>query len=164
MRTQPYNVLFICQHNAARSIFAEALLAHWGQGRFRTYSAGSDPHESVHPQVLETLEHNRLPTENVYSKHWSEFEGESAPAMDFVITLCDASQESCPTWPGHPVTAHWGVEDPLAGDMSDHERSQTLHRVYRELANRIKLFVELPFDSLENLKLKARVEALGEDQ
>ncbi len=162
MRKTPYNVLFLCMHNAARSIFAESLLDHWGHGHFRAFSAGSEPNETVHPQVLEVVGHAELPTEGLHSKHWSVFEQDDAPAMDFVITLCDDVREACPTWPGHAITAHWGIRDPLAGEMDAAERLHELHRVWRELSNRVKLFTELPLDSLERLKLQARVEALAE--
>jgi len=115
MADRPYNVLFLCTGNSARSIMAEALLNHWGQGRFHGYSAGSQPRGQVHPLAIETLRENRLPVDNLRSKSWDEFSTPDAPEMDFVFTICDqAAEEVCPIWPGHPMTAHWGTPDPAA--------------------------------------------------
>jgi arsenate reductase len=143
----PYNVLFLCTGNSARSIMAEALLTHWGRGRFRAYSAGSHPKGQVHPLALETLERSHLSLEGARSKSWNEFSGPGAPAMDFVFTVCgNAAQETCPRWPGQPMTAHWGVDDPAAVEGSREEQVRAFNRALRELEARIKLFTGLPLD------------------
>ena len=151
----PYNVLFLCTGNSARSIIAEATLNHLGKGRFRGFSAGSHPSGTVNPLVLEYLRSEGLPIHGAWSKSWDEYATPDAPRMDFVITVCDdAAGETCPVWPGHPVTAHWGVEDP-ARYKDDPERAR---RVIREsariLRNRILLLVNLPIDQLERATLE----------
>ncbi len=157
-----YNVLFLCTGNSARSILAEVLLEHRGKGRFRAYSAGSFPKGAVHPMALDLLDRLRLPTMGLRSKSWDEFARPDAPVMDFVFTVCDqAAGEICPVWPGHPVTAHWGVPDPAAAGGSDTERQRAFRDVLYTLENRIKLFVALPIDKLERLALKRRVDDIG---
>jgi len=157
-----YNVLFLCTGNSARSILAEVLLEHWGKGRFRAYSAGSFPKGAVHPMALDLLDRLRLPTMGLRSKSWDEFARPDAPVMDFVFTVCDqAAGEICPVWPGHPVTAHWGVPDPAAAGGSDTERQRAFRDALYTLENRIKLFVALPIDKLERLALKRRVDDIG---
>ncbi len=157
-----YNVLFLCTGNSARSILAEVLLEHWGKGRFRAYSAGSFPKRAVHPMALDLLDRLRLPTMGLRSKSWDEFARPDAPVMDFVFTVCDqAAGEICPVWPGHPVTAHWGVPDPAAAGGSDTERQRAFRDALYTLENRIKLFVALPIDKLERLALKRRVDDIG---
>ena len=157
-----YNVLFLCTGNSARSILAEVLLEHRGKGRFRAYSAGSFPKGAVHPMALDLLDRLRLPTMGLRSKSWDEFARPDAPVMDFVFTVCDqAAGEICPVWPGHPVTAHWGVPDPAAAGGSDTERQRAFRDALYTLENRIKLFVALPIDKLDRLALKRRVDDIG---
>jgi protein-tyrosine-phosphatase len=156
-----YNVLFLCTGNSARSILAEALIDHWGKGRFRGFSAGSFPKGAVHPDALDLLRELHLPTEGMRSKSWDEFARQDAPVMDFVFTVCDqAAGEVCPIWPGNPITAHWGVADPAA--IADAiKRRHAFRTVLRELEARIKLFVALRLEALDRLALKREVVALG---
>jgi arsenate reductase len=162
MGDKVYDVLFLCTGNSARSIMAEALLSRWGAGRFRARSAGSQPKGEVHPLALETLRANNHSTEGMRSKSWNEFAGPGAPAMDFVFTVCgNAAKETCPTWPGQPVSAHWGVDDPAAAEGSDEERRRAFRRAYLELEGRIKVFTSLPIDKLDLIALKKRLDAIG---
>lgn len=157
-----YNVLFLCTGNSARSILAEALINRWGQGRFRGFSAGSHPKGQVHPIAFELLGHMRLPTDGLRSKSWDEFAKPGAPVMDFVFTVCDnAAGEVCPVWPGQPMTAHWGVEDPAAAQGGDTERWLAFRNAFKALENRIKIFVSLPIASIDRMKLKQRVDEIG---
>ena len=157
-----YNVLFLCTGNSARSIMAEALLNRLGAGRFQAFSAGSFPKGEVHPLAIETLRRNHLPTEGMRSKSWSEFAGPDAPPLHFVFTVCDrAAQEVCPIWPGQPMTAHWGVEDPAAVEGTDDVRTRAFERAFRELAARIGLFTSLRLDALDELTLKRRLDEIG---
>lgn len=157
-----YNVLFICTGNSARSILAEALLSHLGRGRFRAFSAGSYPKAEVNPFALKTLETMRLPAEGFRSKSWQEFAQPGAPKLDFVFTVCDqAAGEVCPIWPGQPMTAHWGVEDPAAVNGSDDEKTQAFHRAALLLKRRIELFLALPMRKLDSLVLKKELAAIG---
>ncbi len=158
----PLNVLFLCTGNSARSILAESILANLGRERFRAYSAGSHPSGTVNPLVLEYLRALRLPTEGARSKAWDEFAQPGAPALDFVITVCDqAAGEMCPVWPGQPITAHWGVEDP-ARYMDDPERAKEVIRdVARLLQRRIEIFVNLPLAKLDRLSLQTQVRDIG---
>jgi len=159
---RPYNVLFLCTGNSARSIMAEALLNHWGGKRFRASSAGSQPRGEVHPLTLEILERAHLPTGEARSKSWSEFAGPGAPKLDFVLTVCgNAAKEQCPVWPGQPITAHWGVEDPAAVIGSEEDRRRAFNRALRELDARIKLFVSLPLESLDRMALQQRLREIG---
>jgi protein-tyrosine-phosphatase len=161
---EPYNVLFLCTGNSARSIMAEALLNFWGRGRFRAYSAGSHPKGQVHPLALEMLERTHLPAEGARSKSWSEFAGPGAPKLDFVFTVCgNAAQEECPYWPGQPMTAHWGVDDPAAVEGPREEQVRAFNRALRELDARIKLFTSLPLGSLDRLTLEEKLHAIGSD-
>jgi arsenate reductase (thioredoxin) len=156
------SVLFLCTGNSARSILGEALLNHWGKGRFRAYSAGSFPKGTVHPLALELLQSMKLPVEGLRSKSWNELAGRDAPVMDFVITVCDnAANEVCPIWPGHPLTAHWGVPDPAAVEGSEAERRTAFRDAYNRLDARIKLLVALPIDKLDRLMLKREAERIG---
>jgi protein-tyrosine-phosphatase len=158
----PYNVLFLCTGNSARSIMAEALLNHWGQGRFRAFSAGSKPKGEVHPLSLAALERTHLPTDGLRSKSWNEFAGPKAPSLDFVITVCgNAAKEQCPYWPGQPLTAHWGVDDPAAAAGSREEQLKAFTRALRELDARIKLFTSLPLESLDKMALQEQLRAIG---
>ena len=157
-----YNVLFLCTGNSARSILAEALINRWGQGKFRGFSAGSHPKGQVHPIAIELLAHMRLPTDGLRSKSWDEFAKPGAPVMDFVFTVCDnAAGEVCPVWPGQPMTAHWGVEDPAAVQGSDTERWLVFRNAFKALENRIKIFVSLPIASIDRMKLKQHVDEIG---
>ncbi|MDP3522539.1 MAG: arsenate reductase ArsC [Hydrogenophaga sp.] len=149
-----YNVLFLCTANSARSIMAEALLNHLGEGRFRAYSAGSTPAGTVHPQALDLLVRNRFPVEGLRSKSWDEFAQPEAPAMDFVLTVCDnAAGEVCPLWPGQPVSAHWGVADPSAVRGSESVVHQAFLNAFITLRTRIGLLLELPIEKLNHLSL-----------
>jgi arsenate reductase (thioredoxin) len=157
-----YSVLFVCTGNSARSILAEALLNRWGQGTFRAFSAGSRPAGYVHPLALELLKKRGLPTEGLRSKSWHEFGSPEAPDFHFVFTLCDrAAAEVCPAWPGHPLTAHWGIEDPAALSGGDAPRRQAFSRVFQTLEARIKLFVILPITNLRGMQLKQRLDEIG---
>lgn len=158
----PYNVLFLCTGNSARSILAEQLLNHWGAGVFRAYSAGSHPQGAVNPIALELLRHMKLPTAGLRSKSWDELAVPNAPRLDFVFTVCDrAAAEVCPVWPGQPMTAHWGVADPAAVEGPETQRWLAFRRAFRELENRIKIFTNLPIRSLDRLKLQERLDAIG---
>jgi protein-tyrosine-phosphatase len=159
---RPYNVLFLCTGNSARSILAEAILNSEGKGRFRAYSAGSFPKGKVNPTALLLLKNLGLPVEDLRSKSWDEFAASGAPEMDFVFTVCDdAAGEICPVWPGHPVTAHWGMPDPASVDGSDIEKMQAFRETARMLSNRIGVFTALPFDKLDRLKLKTHLDEIG---
>ncbi|ADE13497.1 Protein-tyrosine phosphatase, low molecular weight [Nitrosococcus halophilus Nc 4] len=165
MADQVFNVLFLCTGNSARSIIGECLINRWGQGKFRGYSAGSHPKGEVHPLALEVLRRQHYSTESLRSKSWDEFAQPGAPAMDFVFTVCDnAAAEQCPTWPGQPITAHWGVPDPAAVEGDPVERMMAFRQAFRELENRIKIFVNLPFDSLDTLKLQKKLEEIGQTE
>jgi protein-tyrosine-phosphatase len=160
--TEPYNVLFLCTGNSARSIFGEALVNHWGKGRFRGFSAGSHPRGAVHPMTLETLKRYRLPTDSLRSKSWDEFAAPDAPPLHFVFTVCDrAAQEVCPLWPGQPMTAHWGIEDPAAVEGSDDVQLRAFNKAFRELDARIKIFTSLRLDMLDRMALQHELDALG---
>jgi protein-tyrosine-phosphatase len=157
-----YNVLFLCTGNSARSILAEALLDHWGKGRFRAHSAGSFPKGTVHPMALDLLRTLDLPTAGLHSKSWGEFAAPGAPHMDFIFTVCDqAAGETCPVWPGKPMTAHWGQPDPAAATGNEVERRQAFREALRVLENRIKLFISLPVDALDRLALKSKLAKIG---
>ena len=163
MPEQVYNVLFLCTGNSARSILAEAMLNKDGQGRFRAFSAGSQPKGEPHPLALQTLQESDYPTESLRSKFWDEFAAPGAPVMDFVFTVCDnAAGETCPFWPGQPVTAHWGIEDPAAVEGSEIERKRAFVTAQRYLKNRIAAFVALPLSSLDQVALSPRVREIGQ--
>lgn len=159
---RPPNVLFLCTGNSARSIMGEVLLNFWGRGRYRAFSAGSHPKGEIHPLALEVLERSHLPTEGLRSKSWNEFAAPDSPPLDFVFTVCgNAAQEECPYWPGQPVTAHWGVDDPAAAGGSDEDKRRAFRRAFRELDARIKLFVSLPLESLDRLSLEKKLDEIG---
>ena len=163
MTDRPYNVLFLCTGNSARSILAEALINHWGRGHFVGYSAGSFPKGKVHPIALELLEHLNMPTADMRSKSWDEFAKPGAPKLDFVFTVCDnAAAEECPVWPGQPMTAHWGVADPAAVEGSDTDQWLAFRQAFRELESRIKIFTSLPIKSLDRVKLQERLREIGQ--
>ena len=154
------NVLFLCTGNSARSLLAEALLNRDGEGRFRAYSAGSQPKGEPHPIALTVLREMGVDTTGLRSKSWTEFSDPDAPQMDLIITVCDnAAGESCPVWPGKPITAHWGIEDPAA--VEGKGQREAFERAMRYLKNRISLLLALRPEALEELELKARLAAIG---
>ena len=160
----PINVLFLCTHNAARSILAEAILNHVGKARFRAFSAGTHAtaDHQPHPLALEALRSAGVSTEGLRSKNWDEFAAPGAPALDFVFTVCDnAAAEVCPVWPGQPVTAHWGVPDPAAVQGTDEQKRKAFRDTFITLERRINLFVSLPIRSLDQLSLTHRVTEIG---
>ena len=162
MSQRPFNVLFLCTGNSARSILAEATLNAMGKGRFKAWSAGSHPAGKVNPYAIELLQKNRLSTEDLRSKSWDEFARADAPALDFVFTVCDnAAGELCPIWPGQPMTAHWGVPDPAAVEGSDETRRKAFFTAWNQLQHRISIFVSLPLDRLDRLALKQRLDDIG---
>jgi arsenate reductase len=162
MNAKPYNVLFVCTGNSARSIMAEALLAHLGRGRFRAYSAGSQPTGTVNPLAFATLGNMRIPTEGLRSKSWDEFARPGAPDLHFVITVCDrAAGEVCPLWPGQPMTAHWGVPDPAAAAGSDEEKARAFMNAAMVLRLRIELMLALSLDSLGAMALQGELDRIG---
>lgn len=157
-----FNVLFLCTHNSARSIIGEALLTRLGGGRFRAFSAGSHPRGAVHPFALDLLAKNGYETDGVRSKSWDEFAGADAPKMDFVFTVCDdAANETCPVWPGQPMTAHWGVPDPSVVEGTEAERRFAFADTMRMLRQRITVFTSLPLKSLDRLSLQTRLDEIG---
>ena len=159
---KPLHVLFLCTGNSARSILAEAYLNSIGGGRFRAYSAGSHPAGKVNPFALELLAKHGLGTHGLRSKSWDEFATANAPQMDFVFTVCDsAAGEACPLWPGQPITAHWGVEDPAAVQGSEEEKRRAFLKAFTQLSTRIKLLVSLPFEKLERQALEKKVRDIG---
>jgi arsenate reductase (thioredoxin) len=164
MSDKTYDVLFLCTGNSARSILAEAILTRRGQGRFRAFSAGSKPRGDVHPFALDLLRSLDHDVSFARSKSWEEFAEEDAQAMDFVFTVCDdAAGESCPAWPGQPMTAHWGVPDPAAVAGTDAVRRLAFADAYRMLDNRISIFTALPLHSLDRLTLQGRLREIGGD-
>jgi len=166
MTDRPLNVLFLCTHNAARSILAEALLNDLGRGRFRAYSAGSSPrpNQQPHPLALAVLNEAGIPTEGLRSKSWDEFAAPGAPEMDLIITVCDnAAGEVCPVWPGHPATAHWGYADPSAGDAPDDVKREAFRHTMQLLHHRLQMLTQLPPEKLQRtlLQISARELARG---
>ncbi|TGD94574.1 arsenate reductase ArsC [Methylobacterium nonmethylotrophicum] len=163
MPERVYNVLFLCTGNSARSILAEAMLNKDGKGRFRAFSAGSQPKGTPHPLALQALRETDYSVEGLRSKSWDEFAAPGAPVMDFVFTVCDnAAGETCPYWPGQPVTAHWGIEDPAAVEGTELEKKAAFVTAQRYLKNRISAFVALPVTSLDQVALAARVREIGQ--
>jgi len=157
-----YEVLFLCTGNSARSILAEALLARWGAGRFRGHSAGSHPKPEPHPLALALLRELHYDVSGLRSKSWDEFAAPGAPRLDFVFTVCDdAAGEACPVWPGQPMTAHWGVEDPARASGDEAQRMRVFLKVYTELEARIKIFTSLPIEALDRLTLQRRLDEIG---
>jgi len=160
--TQPFNVLFLCTGNSARSILAESILKKRGTPHFRAFSAGSHPTGRVNPHALRQLQSAGLPTEGLRSKSWDEFALPGAPRMDFVFTVCDsAAAEVCPVWPGQPVTAHWGLPDPAAVTGSEEEIERAFRDAFVTLRRRIELFLSLPLASLDQLAIKREVDRIG---
>lgn len=163
MTTRPYNVLFLCTGNSARSIIAEAVLARVGAGRFNAFSAGSQPAGQVHPYAAELLQNLDHDIRGLRSKNWDEFAEPGAPQLDFVFTVCDnAAQETCPIWPGQPVSAHWGLPDPAAVTGSEAVRRQAFAETYRMFNNRITIFANLPLETLDRTRLQSSLKAIGE--
>jgi protein-tyrosine-phosphatase len=161
--SRPFNVLFLCTGNSARSIMAEALLNSVGQGKFHAYSAGSDPKGAVHPLALELIEASRLPSAGLRSKSWSEFARADAPEMDFVFTLCDqAADEACPAWAGRPMTTHWGIDDPAAAKGDEADRRRAFFEAFNALQSRLLIFVSLPLAKLARHLLQRRLDELGQ--
>lgn len=163
MSDRPFNVLFLCTGNTARSILAESILRKEGAGRFQAFSAGSQPKGAVNPHALKTLEDYGYPTEGLRSKNWDEFATPDAPRMDFVFTVCDsAAGEACPLWPGQPITAHWGIEDPAAVDGSPVEIQGAFNTAFKYMKNRISVFVALPLATLDAMTLGRRLAEIGQ--
>ncbi|WP_036280545.1 arsenate reductase ArsC [Methylocystis sp. ATCC 49242] len=165
MTDRVYNVLFLCTGNTARSVLAEGILRKDGAGRFNAYSAGSQPKGVVNPYALKTLAEFGYPTDGFRSKSWDEFAAPDAPKMDFVFTVCDsAAGEACPIWPGQPMTAHWGIEDPAAVEGSDLEKQRAFNEAFRYMKNRIWLLLAVPIARLDKLALKNRLQEIGESE
>lgn len=164
MTDRIYNVLFLCTGNSARSILAEAILNQQGMGRFRAYSAGSYPKGQVHPSAIALLTELDYDTDGFRSKSWDEFATPGAPPLDFVFTVCDnAAGEVCPAWPGQPMTAHWGIEDPAAvdPDVGGERQAQAFWNAYQQLQRRIQLFLALPIEDIDELSLQNRLKDIG---
>ena len=162
MDDQAQRVLFLCTGNSARSIFGEVIMNAMANGRFVAYSAGSHPAGRVNPMTIELLQKNRLPTAGLRSKNWDEFAQPNAPRLDFVFTVCDdAAGEVCPVWPGQPVTAHWGVEDPATVEGADEAKRKAFLSAFSTLRRRIELFLSLPHGKIDKLALSQRLSAIG---
>ena len=162
---KPLNVLFLCTHNSARSILAEALLNHLGQGRFKGFSAGSSPRDNQQPNALglQVLQHAGISTDGLHSKSWDDFALPDAPQMDLIITVCDnAAGEQCPFWPGQPATAHWSYADPSAGDASDADKLLAFKQTMLAIKRRIELFISLPPDKLQAVALQTSARGLAQ--
>ena len=165
MSRAPYNVLFLCTGNSARSILAEAILSRLGAGKFNSFSAGSQPKGEVNPHAITLLKRFNYKTDGFRSKSWDEFAAPGAPQLDFVFTVCDnAAGEVCPIWPGQPMTAHWGVPDPAAVEGSEAEIAAAFADAYGRLLNRITAFTNLPLDSLDRMTLQRKLGAIGRTQ
>jgi protein-tyrosine-phosphatase len=165
MSDRVFNVLFLCTGNSARSIIAEAILRHDGAGRFNVFSAGSQPKGEVNPFAIKLLKGLNLPTEDLRSKSWDEYAVPGSPVMDFVFTVCDnAAGEACPVWPGQPVTAHWGIEDPASVEGTDLQKEAAFVLAARFLKNRISAFTNLPFKSLDQISLTERLREIGQGE
>jgi protein-tyrosine-phosphatase len=163
MKDQPYHVLFLCTHNSARSVIAECVMNRLGGGRFKAYSAGSQPSGRVHPYALDLLRRLDYDTSSLRSKSWEEFTTPDAPQLDFVFTVCDdAANEVCPVWPGQPMTAHWGLPDPSRAEGNEAERRFAFADAHRMLNQRISIFISLPISSLDKLSLKRRLDEIGQ--
>jgi arsenate reductase (thioredoxin) len=158
-----YNVLFLCTGNSARSILAESIMNNLGRGRFRGFSAGSHPNGLLNPLALDLLKQLGFPTEGLRSKSWDEFAGMNGIHFDFVITVCDnAAGEACPVWPGHPVTAHWGIPDPAAVEGTEMQKNTAFSQAYKSMERRIELFLSLPIASIDQMRIKERLDAIGQ--
>ena len=163
MAERIFNVLFLCTGNSARSIIAESILRKVGAGRFQAFSAGSHPKGAVNPFALKVLESDKYPTDGLRSKGWDDFAAPGAPVMDFVFTVCDtAAAEVCPVWPGQPMTAHWGIEDPVAVEGTAIQKEAAFVLAARYLRNRISIFASLPIRSLDRMALNAKLREIGQ--
>ena len=163
MTDRIFNVLFLCTGNSARSVIAESILRQDGAGRFRAFSAGSHPKGTVNPFALKALRALGYPTEGFRSKSWEEFATPDAPQMDFVFTVCDAAAgETCPVWPGRPMTAHWGIEDPAAVEGSDVDRERAFNTTFHDMRNRVTSFIALPLAGLDKTALTRRLRDIGQ--
>lgn len=157
-----YNVLFLCTGNSARSVMGEVLLNGAGGDRFRAFSAGSQPRGTVNPMTIDVLRDAGFPTGGLRSKSWDEFAGPDAPRMDFVFTVCDdAANESCPVWPGQPITAHWGIDDPAAVEGTEFQRRAAFEKALRLMRNRVTAFVSLPLASIDRMTLRTKLRGIG---
>jgi len=162
MSAKIFNVLFLCTGNTARSILAESILRHDGAPHFEAFSAGSFPKGTVNPLALKVLESFNYPTENLRSKSWDEFTGPTAPTIDFIFTVCDnAAGETCPIWPGHPISAHWGIADPAAIEDSEIQKEAAFVSAFRQLKSRIGVFIALPLATIDHASLTARLRGIG---
>jgi len=160
---QPLNVLFLCTGNSARSQMAEVILNRLGAGKFRAFSAGSEPAGYVHPMALQMLRNAHYDTSGLRSKPWDELAAPSAPELDFVFTVCDnAAKEVCPVWPGQPMTAHWGIQDPAAVEGTDEEKARAFNKAFRELDARLKIFTSLRLEMLDRMALERQLDAIGQ--
>jgi arsenate reductase len=165
MSERVYNVMFLCTGNSARSVLAESILNKDGGGKFRAFSAGSRPKGAINPLAIRVLDGNGYPTEGLRSKSWDEFSQPGSAVMDFVFTVCDnAAGETCPIWPGHPMTAHWGIEDPAAVEGSDIEKQAAFVQAFRYLRNRISAFTSLPLASIDKMALGTRLREIGRSE
>jgi len=163
MADRPFNVLFLCTGNSARSIMAEAILNKLGAGKFHAYSAGSHPKGQVNSQTIQVLQDLGYDTSIFRSKSWNEFARRGAPALDFVFTVCDnAAGEVCQVWPGQPMTAHWGIEDPAAVEGTDIEKERAFNLAFRYIKNRISVFISLPIRSLDQMALRSKLREIGQ--
>jgi arsenate reductase (thioredoxin) len=162
MPDRTFNVLFLCTGNTARSILAESILRKEGRGRFKSFSAGSQPKGTANPFAIKVLRDMDCPVDDLRSKSWEEFARPDAPVMDFVFTVCDnAAGEACPVWPGQPMTAHWGIEDPAAVEGTDLQKEAAFVEAFRYLKNRIAIFTSLPFSSIDSLSLGTKLRDIG---
>ena len=162
MNTKPYNILFLCTHNSARSILAEGLVNSLGKGQFKGYSAGSQPSGRINPLALDTLQSMGIDTNGMESKSWDVYATPDAPQMDFIITVCDnAAGEACPYWPGSPMTAHWGFPDPSLAEGDESAKRAAFGKTAQAIAHRLSLFLSLPHDTLDRMSLLREVKALG---
>ena len=162
MSDRIYNVMFLCTGNSARSVLAESILRKDGDGKFQSFSAGSYPKGSINPFAIRVLDGNDYPTEGLRSKSWDEFSGTDSPVMNFIFTVCDnAAGEVCPVWPGHPMTAHWGIEDPAAVEGSDIEKQAAFVQAFRYMRNRIGAFLSLPLASIDKMALGTKLREIG---
>jgi protein-tyrosine-phosphatase len=165
MSASVHNVLFLCTGNSARSIFAESIVNHLGEGHFFGASAGSKPRGEIHPLTLKILQEAKLPTAGLRSKSWEEFAAPGAPHFNFIFTVCDdAAGELCPTWPGHPMTAHWGIADPTGVKGNEAQQLAAFRHAFLELDNRIRVFMSLPLKELDRMKLQHHLDEIGSPQ